>query len=74
MIPALSRSPITKPRASHLPRTGLILSRLPLKWRTHASHALEPEGPWMQAALTAGEILKTVRYLVWARQTESCTL
>jgi uncharacterized SAM-binding protein YcdF (DUF218 family) len=60
--------------ASHLPRTGLILSRLPLKWRTHASHALESEGPWMQAALTAGEILKTVRYLVWARQTESCTL
>jgi uncharacterized SAM-binding protein YcdF (DUF218 family) len=60
--------------ASHLPRTGLILSRLPLKWRTHASHALEPEGPWMQAAVTAIEIAKTARYLVWARQTESCTL
>src|SRR5580698_9405246 len=35
---------------SHLPRTWLILSRLPLKWRTHASHALEPEAPWRQAA------------------------
>lgn len=60
--------------ANHLPRTGLILSRLPLKWRTHASHALEPEGPWKHSALTAVEILKTARYLVWARQTESCTL
>lgn len=60
--------------ASHLPRTGLILSRLPLKWRTHASHALEPERPWMHAAQTAVEIAKTARYLVWARQTESCTL
>jgi uncharacterized SAM-binding protein YcdF (DUF218 family) len=59
---------------SHLPRTGLILSRLPLKWRTHASHALEPEGPWTQTALTAMEILKTARYLVWARQTEKCEL
>jgi uncharacterized SAM-binding protein YcdF (DUF218 family) len=58
--------------ASHLPRTGLILSRLPLKWRTHASHALQPEGPWMQAAVTAVEIAKTARYLVWARQTEKC--
>jgi len=60
--------------ASHLPRAGLILSRLPLEWRTHASHAVQPEGPWMQAAVTALEIAKTARYLVWARQTESCTL
>ncbi len=60
--------------ASHLPRTGLILSRLPLKWRTHASHALEPESPWMQATLTVLEIAKTARYLVWARQSESCTM
>jgi uncharacterized SAM-binding protein YcdF (DUF218 family) len=60
--------------ASHLPRTGLILSRLPLKWRTHASHAVQPEGPWMHAVTTALEIAKTARYLVWARQTESCTL
>jgi uncharacterized SAM-binding protein YcdF (DUF218 family) len=60
--------------ASHLPRTGLILSRLPLKWRTHASHALQPEGPSMQAVVTVLEIAKTARYLVWARQKESCTL
>lgn len=60
--------------ASHLPRTGLILSRLPLKWRTHAAPALEPEGPWMQAAMTAVEIAKTVRYLVWAKQMDGCSL
>jgi uncharacterized SAM-binding protein YcdF (DUF218 family) len=60
--------------ASHLPRTGLILSRLPLKWRTHAAPALEPEGEWTQGAMTALEILKTVRYLVWARQMDGCAL
>jgi uncharacterized SAM-binding protein YcdF (DUF218 family) len=58
--------------ASHLPRTGLILSRLPLKWRTHSAPTLEPEGPWTQGAMTAVEILKTARYLVWARQAEKC--
>jgi uncharacterized SAM-binding protein YcdF (DUF218 family) len=57
---------------SHLPRAGLILSRLPLMWRTHASPALQPEGPLMQAAVTAVETLKTARYLVWSRQTEKC--
>lgn len=60
--------------ASRLPRMGLILSRLPLKWRTHAAPALEPEGPWMQAAMTAVEIVKTARYLVWSRQMEKCGL
>jgi uncharacterized SAM-binding protein YcdF (DUF218 family) len=60
--------------ASHLPRAGLILSRLPLKWRTHAAPALEPEGPWTESALTAVEIVKTVRYLVWAREMDGCSL
>lgn len=60
--------------ASHLPRAGLILSRLPLKWRTHAAPALEPEGAGQSAARTALEILKTMRYLVWARQVEPCRL
>ena len=58
--------------ASHLPRAGLILSRLPLKWRTHEAAALEPEGPWTEGAMTAIEIVKTVRYLVWARQMDGC--
>ncbi len=58
--------------ASHLPRAGLILSRLPLEWRTHAAPALEPQGPWTEGAMTAVEIVKTVRYLVWARWVDSC--
>ncbi len=60
--------------ASHLPRAGLILGRLPIEWRTHAAPALEPEGPWTQGAMTTMEILKTVRYLVWARQMDRCEL
>jgi uncharacterized SAM-binding protein YcdF (DUF218 family) len=58
--------------ASHLPRTGLIFSALPLEWRTHAAPSLEP-GTAVDASLaTALEVLKTVRYLVWARETERC--
>jgi uncharacterized SAM-binding protein YcdF (DUF218 family) len=57
---------------SHLPRAGLILSRLPIEWRTHAAPALGPEGAAANAERAAVEILKTVHYLVWSRQTERC--
>jgi len=58
--------------ASHLPRAGIIFSRLPIAWRTHAAPPLGPgeESHWIAA--TWMETLKTVRYLVWARQTERC--
>jgi uncharacterized SAM-binding protein YcdF (DUF218 family) len=59
---------------SHLPRTGLILNRLPLKWRVHAAPALGPESGWSAAAAETLEVLKTVRYLVWSRQMEPCRL
>ena len=58
--------------ASHLPRAGIIFSSLPLEWRTHAAPPLEPKSaayPWAAASV---ETLKTVRYLIWARWTESC--
>ena len=58
--------------ASHLPRAGLILSRLPMKWRVHAAPALGPVGAGAAAEQTAVEILKTMRYLVWTRQTGRC--
>lgn len=58
--------------ASHLPRVGLILSRLPLKWRVHAAPAIEPDGAVSGPAMTALEILKTVHYLVWSRYAEKC--
>lgn len=57
--------------ASHLPRAGLIFSRLPLEWRTRPAPPLTPNGTYSTAS-TVFETLKTVRYLVWARQTERC--
>jgi uncharacterized SAM-binding protein YcdF (DUF218 family) len=58
--------------AGHLPRAGLILSRLPLQWRTRAAPPLLPESAAYKVVSTALETLKTVRYLVWTRQNERC--
>ncbi len=58
--------------ASHLPRAGIIFSRLPLEWRTHAAPPLTPEPAAHAGSATVIETLKTVRYLVWTRQTERC--
>ncbi len=57
---------------SHLPRAGLIFSHLPLEWRTQAAPSLEPETTTYASWVAALETLKTVRYLVWGRQFESC--
>ena len=56
----------------HLPRAGLIFSRLPLEWRAHAAPPLAPQSALSTTADSAMETLKTVRYLVWTRQTERC--
>jgi uncharacterized SAM-binding protein YcdF (DUF218 family) len=59
--------------ASHLPRAGLIFSRLPIQWRTHAAPSLEPElNSGVQGSATT-EVLKTLRYLVYASWAEHCT-
>jgi len=58
--------------AAHLPRAGLIFSRLPLAWRMHAAPPLEPGSTADAAASAVIETLKTVRYLVWTRQSERC--
>ena len=60
--------------SSHLPRVGLILSRLPIKWRVHAAPALGPAGSGASEEQTAVEILKTLHYLVWSRQMERCAI
>jgi len=57
---------------SHLPRAGLILSRLPIEWRVHGAPALGPVGSGKAAEQSAVELLKTVHYLVWSRQAERC--
>jgi uncharacterized SAM-binding protein YcdF (DUF218 family) len=58
--------------ARHLPRTAMILSRLSLEWRTHAAPDLEPESAYHAMRSNMMELLKTVRYLVWARQINRC--
>ena len=58
--------------ASHLPRAGLIFSRLPMEWRTHAAPSLEPEGGLSRETSAGMEVLKTVRYLVYARWADRC--
>lgn len=57
---------------SHLPRTGLILSRLPIAWRTHAAPPLEPQSQFDTESAAALETLKTARYLVWAQWRDRC--
>jgi len=59
---------------SHLPRAGMIFSRLPLEWRVHVAPELGPSRTGATTAATMVEILKTVRYLAWSRQTEPCHL
>jgi uncharacterized SAM-binding protein YcdF (DUF218 family) len=58
--------------ASHLPRAGIIFNRLPLEWRTHAAPPLEPESAAERRVGAFLEVLKTTRYLTWARWTERC--
>lgn len=58
--------------ANQLPRAVLILDSLPLEWRAHAAPPLSPTSAAYQSALTAVEVLKTARYLTWARWTEHC--
>jgi len=58
--------------AYHLPRAAMIFSRLPVEWRVHAAPEPGRAGGGTSAAGTALEILKTVHYLVWSRQTEPC--
>lgn len=63
--------------AAHLPRAGLVFTTLardsgPLEWSAHAAPPLSPESSAYQTALSAVEVLKTARYLTWARWMDSC--
>ena len=57
--------------AYHLPRASLIFGRTSLDWRLHAAPPVQPgaEGSGTDSAL---EILKTVRYLVYAGWADHC--
>jgi uncharacterized SAM-binding protein YcdF (DUF218 family) len=56
----------------HLQRAALILGHTPIEWSVHAAPSFERETAEHQAYMTAWEIAKTVRYLVWTRQMEKC--
>lgn len=59
--------------ASHLPRAALIFEHLPINWRVHAAPAITPGDRQPLSLLSNSlETLKTLRYLVYARHTESC--
>ena len=58
--------------AAQLPRAGLIFSRLPLQWRTHAAPTLEPQSNVLNQGRELMEILKTVRYLLYGEWAERC--
>jgi uncharacterized SAM-binding protein YcdF (DUF218 family) len=59
--------------AAHLPRAGLIFSRLPITWRTHAVPSLVPASSFTTRNASAEEILKTLRYLVYANWADRCS-
>jgi len=58
--------------ASHLARTALIFGALPMEWRLHAAPPVTANGANADRMASAVEVLKTMRYFVWARWTERC--
>lgn len=59
--------------ASHTPRAGMIFSELPIDWRMHTAPPLEPVSTLERRSAGAEEILKTVRYLIYARWADACS-
>lgn len=57
--------------ASHLPRASMIFGHTALDWRMHAAPRLQA-GKAGTTGASALEVLKTVRYLVYANWAEGC--
>jgi uncharacterized SAM-binding protein YcdF (DUF218 family) len=55
----------------HLPRTAMIFGHTSLDWRVHAAPSLQPDSAG-SGADSALEVLKTMRYLVYANWAEPC--
>jgi uncharacterized SAM-binding protein YcdF (DUF218 family) len=58
--------------AYQLPRAALIFNSLPLDWSTRAAAPLSPVSAAYEDTYTAVEVLKTARYLIWARWADRC--
>ncbi len=55
----------------HLPRAGIIFSHMPIDWRVHPAPPFEPVATGVPGS--AIEILKAMRYLLYARWAEPCS-
>ena len=55
----------------HLPRVGMVFNGLPIRWRTHGAPSLEAVST-DHTFSEMSEILKTVRYLVYANWAKRC--
>ena len=56
----------------HLPRSAMIFNQFPIEWRMHTAPPLEPPSGFASAATDTLELLKTVRYLVYADWADRC--
>jgi uncharacterized SAM-binding protein YcdF (DUF218 family) len=59
--------------AGHLLRAGLIFSHVPIDWRAHAATPVAPATTSGVITGNALEVLKTMRYLLYARWAEPCS-
>lgn len=58
--------------AAHVPRTARIAAEMPLLWRMHAVPPVAPSLASRWRLDEGLELLKTVRFLLWARLSERC--
>jgi hypothetical protein len=51
---------------------ALAKDQPPFQWAAHAAPPLSPQSSAYQSALSGVEVLKTARYLIWARWFDRC--
>jgi uncharacterized SAM-binding protein YcdF (DUF218 family) len=54
-------------------RASLIFSRVPLEWRMHVAPPVAPVSAYESRYARSLDVLKTMRYLVYAQWAERCT-
>jgi uncharacterized SAM-binding protein YcdF (DUF218 family) len=58
---------------SHLPRAGIIFSRVPIEWRSHAAPSLSEPTPFTMWSNSASEVLHTGYYLIFSQWADRCS-
>jgi uncharacterized SAM-binding protein YcdF (DUF218 family) len=59
--------------ASHLPRAGLIFSKLPIAWRGHAAPSLSEPSMGTSWGASASEVVHTDYYLLFSQWADRCS-